>query len=129
MQKNNRSLSKSAAVLLIAIVAFLNASCSTKISTKDYLIIPAAVASDRDNIQPLKIGVLPTQSLAEQQRMIEPLDKYLEKCLKTAFLNIPEGIEDIFGGQSAGYTSVEDADYTPIRKLRAKLSLKSERVR
>ena len=314
MQKNNRSLSKSAAVLLVAIVAFLNASCSSKISTNDNLIIPLAVASNSDNIEPLRIGVLPTQSLAEQQRMIKPLDKYLEKSLKTqvnfqvasdykqivqwlvdgkidmayvtavsylealergaeieplvapinkytgrpwyravivvkvdsniktlhqlkskrfafvnkystsgylmpltalnkfginperefkkviysgthakalealkngdidaavsnipyylkqqkmgklkpkefrviwesppippslivvskkmsaedikklktSFLNTPEGIEDIFGGQSAGYTSVEDADYIPIRKLRANLSLKSERVR
>ncbi|RUR72231.1 phosphate/phosphite/phosphonate ABC transporter substrate-binding protein [Chlorogloeopsis fritschii PCC 9212] len=33
------------------------------------------------NKQNLRIGVLPTQSQAEQQRMIKPLDEYLEKAL------------------------------------------------
>ncbi len=92
MQKNNRSLSKSA-VLLVAILAFLNASCSSKVSTRNNLVIPPAVARSNDNIQPLRIEVIPTQSLEEQRRM-----------------------------------SVEDADYTLIRILLAKLSLKSERV-
>ena len=78
MQKNNRSRRASAA-LLVAIVAFINASCSNKISTNDNLVIPPAAASSNDNIQPLRIGVLPTQSFKEQQRMIEPLEKYLEK--------------------------------------------------
>ncbi len=119
MQKNNRSLSKSAAILLVAIVAFLNASCSSKIYTNDNLIISPAVASSSDNIVSLRIGVL----------LIESLNKYLKKCLNISFLNISEGIEDIFREKSVGYTSVEDADYTPISKLRAKLSLKSENLR
>ncbi|MEO0685730.1 MAG: phosphate/phosphite/phosphonate ABC transporter substrate-binding protein, partial [Cyanobacteria bacterium J06649_11] len=50
------------------------------------------------------------------------------KKLKTSFLSTPEGIEDIFGGQSAEYTTIFDADYTPIRELRAKLSLKTEKM-
>lgn len=83
MQKNNCSRRASAAFLLVAIFAFLNASCSTKISTTDNLVIPAAAARSNDNIQPLIIGVLPTQSFKEQQRMIEPLEKYLEKSLET----------------------------------------------
>ena len=70
----------------------------------------------------LRIGVLPTQSL-------EKLSADSIKKLKTSFLNTPEGIEDIFKKRLAGYTSVEDADYTPIRKLRANLNLKSEPVR
>ncbi len=113
MQKNNRSLSKSAAFLLVAILAFLNASCSSKISITGNLLIPPVAPSSNDNIQPLIIGVLPTKSLEEQQRMVDRLERYLEESLKT---------------QSAGYTSVQDADYTPTRKLQAKLSLKSERV-
>lgn len=82
MQKNNRSRSASAAFLLVAIVAFLNASCSSKVSSRD-MVIPAAVASSNDDMQPLRIGVLPTQSFKEQQRMIKPLEKYLEKSLET----------------------------------------------
>lgn len=37
-------------------------------------------------------------------------------------------LEDIFGGESAGYTPIEDADYTASRKLRVKLNFKSESV-
>ncbi|MBD2775650.1 phosphate/phosphite/phosphonate ABC transporter substrate-binding protein [Iningainema tapete] len=39
------------------------------------------------------------------------------KDLKRAFLQVPEGIEDIVGTELAGYTLVEDADYEPIRQL------------
>ena len=314
MRKNNSSLNKSAAFLLVTIVAFFYAGCSNRVSTTNSLAIPPAVAVSNKNISALRIGVLPTQSIEEQQRMIEPLKEYLEesletkvnfrvasdykrivewladgeidmayvagvsylealeagaeieplvapidkytgrpwyraailvkadsniktlhqlrnkrfafvnksstsgylmpfsalnklsinpekefekviypgthaktlealkngdidaaatnipyyrkqqamgklrpeefrviwksppippslivvskrlpansiKKLKTSFLNTPEGIEDIFGGQSAGYTTIIDADYTPIRELRAKLSLKAEKVK
>jgi ABC-type phosphate/phosphonate transport system substrate-binding protein len=145
MQKNNRSLSKSAAFLLVAIVAFLNTSCSTKISTNNNLVIPSAVASSNDDIEPL-INYLKQQKMGKikpeefqviwQSPSIPPslivvsqkLSTNSIKRLKTSFLNTPEGIQDIFAGQSAGYTSIEDADYTPILELRANLKLKSESV-
>jgi len=83
MQKTNRSLNKSAVFLLVAILAFFNASCSNKISNTNSLVIPPAAASINDNVQPLRIGVLPIQRLEEQQRMIKPLEEYLEKSLET----------------------------------------------
>ncbi|MBV6625105.1 MAG: phosphate/phosphite/phosphonate ABC transporter substrate-binding protein [Rivularia sp. (in: Bacteria)] len=83
MRQNNHLSSKSVACFLVAMIAFLNASCSTKVSHGNSLVIPAAVAVGNKNTPPLKIGVLPTQSLKEQQRMIQPLEKYLENSLET----------------------------------------------
>ncbi|MEL7244744.1 MAG: phosphate/phosphite/phosphonate ABC transporter substrate-binding protein [Cyanobacteria bacterium J06641_2] len=83
MQKNNCSLSRSVTFFLVTVVALLNASCSKKVPTTTSLVIPPAVASSNQNISVLRVGVLPTQSLKEQQRMIEPLENYLEKSLKT----------------------------------------------
>ncbi|MEO0840551.1 MAG: phosphate/phosphite/phosphonate ABC transporter substrate-binding protein [Cyanobacteria bacterium J06643_5] len=83
MQKNNCSLSRTVTFFLVTVVALLNASCSKKVPTTTSLVIPPAVASSNQNISVLRVGVLPTQSLKEQQRMIEPLENYLEKSLKT----------------------------------------------
>lgn len=44
--------------------------------------------------------------------------------LKKAFVNAPDGLLDPSGSQSAGYTLVQDEDYTPIRKLQERLGLK-----
>ena len=82
MQKNNHPLSKSTALILAAIVALLNASCSTTVSSNNNLVIPSAVASSNENIVPLRMVVLPTQSFEEQQRMIKSLEEYLEKSLE-----------------------------------------------
>lgn len=83
MKKTNSSLSKSAVFLLITIFAFLNASCSNKDSYTNNLVIAPAGAISNDNMQPLRIGMLPTQRFEEQQRMIKPLEEYLEKSLET----------------------------------------------
>ncbi|MEL6462384.1 MAG: phosphate/phosphite/phosphonate ABC transporter substrate-binding protein [Cyanobacteria bacterium J06621_15] len=83
MQKNNCSLSRTVTFFLVTVVALLNTSCSKKVPTTTSLVIPPAVASSNQNISALRIGVLPTQSFKEQQRMIEPLENYLEKSLKT----------------------------------------------
>ena len=83
MRKNNSSLNKSVAFLLVTIVAFLNAGCSNIISATNSLAIPPAVAVSNNNISALRIGVLPAQSLEEQQRMIQPLKEYLEETLET----------------------------------------------
>jgi phosphonate transport system substrate-binding protein len=45
------------------------------------------------------------------------------KQLKRAFISSPDGIEDIVGTASAGYTLVIPADYTPIQQLRQELNL------
>lgn len=49
-------------------------------------------------------------------------NKLVEK-LKLAFLQAPDGIEEIMGIQSTGYTLILDRDYTQIRKLRKKLNV------
>jgi phosphonate transport system substrate-binding protein len=43
--------------------------------------------------------------------------------LKQAFISSPDGIEDIVGTESAGYTLIIPADYAPIQKLRQELNL------
>lgn len=83
MRKNNRSLNRSAAFLLVTIVAFFNVACSLRVSTTNSLVIPSAVAISNKNISALKIGIIPTQSFEEQQQMIKPLENYLEESLKT----------------------------------------------
>lgn len=37
--------------------------------------------------------------------------------LKKALINAPQGLLDVSGSESVGYTLVEDADYEPIRKV------------
>ncbi len=85
MQRSNRHLGQSAAFVLVAIVTFLNASCSSKISTRDYLVVRTAAASSNENIQSLIIGVLPTQSL-EGGAEIEPLVSLYKSKVKTEAL-------------------------------------------
>lgn len=43
--------------------------------------------------------------------------------LKQAFISSPEGLEDIIGTESAGYTLVSPSDYAPIEQLRKYLNL------
>ncbi len=138
MRKTNHLFSKSAVFVLVAIVAFINASCSTKVSNNNNLVIPSAAASSNENIQPLIIGVLPTQSLKEQQEMIKPLEEYLEQSLETQ-VNFPiatdykqvvkwlvdEKIDMAYVGAVSYLEALEAGaqNYTPIRKLRASLNL------
>lgn len=53
----------------------------------------------------------------------QKLPEELVEELKLAFLQAPDGIEEIMGIKSTGYTLVLDRDYTRIRKLRKKLNL------
>ncbi len=57
------------------------------------------------------------------------LSPELLQDLKWAFLNVPDGMEDIVGTQAAGYTLVEHTDYAPIQQLRVDLHLNSEVVK
>lgn len=43
--------------------------------------------------------------------------------LQKALINAPEGLADVSGSESAGYTTTEDADYDSIRKLHQALDL------
>lgn len=45
--------------------------------------------------------------------------------LKEALINAPEGLADVTGAESAGYTLVQDADYEPIKKLHENLEAQS----
>ncbi len=53
------------------------------------------------------------------------LSPELIQRLKQAFISSPEGLEDIIGTESAGYTLVTPSDYAPIEKLRKYLNLVS----
>ena len=53
------------------------------------------------------------------------LSPELVSSLKKALINAPEGLADVTGAESAGYTLVEDADYEPIRQLQKALEANS----
>jgi phosphonate transport system substrate-binding protein len=53
----------------------------------------------------------------------EKLSPELIHQLKQAFVSIPDSFEGIGGSESAGYTLVVPADYTPIQQLRQELNL------
>jgi phosphonate transport system substrate-binding protein len=73
---------KSGVLTLAMFVALLGASCTGKVSGNHQSIRDRVSVSSINNLSTLKIGVLPTQSQIEQERMIKPLDEYLEKALK-----------------------------------------------
>lgn len=50
----------------------------------------------------------------------------LIRQLKQVYISMPEGIEDITGTESAGYTLVSHADYTNIEQMRKELNLISK---
>lgn len=83
MQTSNRPLSKckSAAFVVTLLAVFLNLSCSNNTPSTNNLLVTPATASSNENIESLKIGVIPTQSFEEQQQMIKPLEEYLEESL------------------------------------------------
>ncbi|MEO1431312.1 MAG: hypothetical protein AAFV71_20070 [Cyanobacteria bacterium J06633_8] len=121
MRKNNHLSSKSAACFLVAMVAFLNASYSTKVSHGNSLVIPAAVAISNKNAPPLKIGVLPTRVIWESAPTLlslivvsKKISKDSIKQLKTSFLDIPEGIENIFGDIQKLNYSIPESNTTII---------------
>jgi phosphonate transport system substrate-binding protein len=55
--------------------------------------------------------------------VLKKLPPELIKQLKQAFINTPDGIEDITATESAGYTLVSPSDYEPIQQLRKDLKL------
>lgn len=55
----------------------------------------------------------------------QKLPPELIKQLKQTFINTPDGIGDISGTDSAGYTLVSPSDYEPIQQLRKDLNLVS----
>ncbi len=54
---------------------------------------------------------------------LKKLPPELIKQLKQAFINTPDGFEDITGTDSAGYTLVSPSDYEPIQQIRKDLNL------
>ncbi|MTJ11695.1 phosphate/phosphite/phosphonate ABC transporter substrate-binding protein [Anabaena sp. UHCC 0187] len=55
--------------------------------------------------------------------VLKKLPPELIKQLKQAFINTPDGIEDINGTESAGYTLVSASDYESIQQIRKDLNL------
>ncbi|MEA5621705.1 phosphate/phosphite/phosphonate ABC transporter substrate-binding protein [Nostoc sp. UHCC 0251] len=76
----NRLLNKSRFLTLVVILTLLGAGCTKNIFSKHKSILDSAVSS-KNHLSTLKMGVLPTQSRTEQERMVKPLDDYLEKSL------------------------------------------------
>ncbi|MGJ5630200.1 substrate-binding domain-containing protein [Nostoc sp. CALU 1950] len=73
-------LSSKTRVLIVAIImALLSVGCTGKVSEKNQSVVDSV--SSQQNLPALKIGVLPTQSRTEQERMIKPLKEYLEQSL------------------------------------------------
>jgi phosphonate transport system substrate-binding protein len=56
----------------------------------------------------------------------ENLPPELVEKLTEAFLTTPEGIQDLMGAETAGYTLVEEEDYESIQELRQQLKLTME---
>ncbi|MGG6269347.1 phosphate/phosphite/phosphonate ABC transporter substrate-binding protein [Leptolyngbya sp. AN03gr2] len=56
----------------------------------------------------------------------ETLPPELIDQLKAAFLTTPEGIQDIMGAETSGYTLVEPEDYEAVQNLRQHLNLSAE---
>lgn len=79
--QRNRLFKKSRFLTLAMILLLLGAGCTKNIFSKHQSILDSA-ASNKTHLSTLKIGVLPTQSRTEQERMIKPLDEYLEKSLE-----------------------------------------------
>ncbi len=77
-----RSFGKSGVLTLAVVVALLGAGCTGKVSGNHQSVVDRTLSSSKNNLSALKIGVLPTQSQTEQERMIKPLDEYLETALK-----------------------------------------------
>ncbi|MBD2449373.1 phosphate/phosphite/phosphonate ABC transporter substrate-binding protein [Nostoc sp. FACHB-152] len=73
-------LFKKSRFLTLAVVLLLGAGCTKNIFSKPQPILDSAV-NNKNHLSTLKVGVLPTQSRTEQERMIKPLDEYLEKSL------------------------------------------------
>ena len=73
-------LSSQSRVLIVAIImALLSVGCTGKVSEKNQSVVDSV--SSKQKLPALKIGVLPTQSLTEQEGMIKPLKEYLEQSL------------------------------------------------
>ncbi|MBD2531324.1 phosphate/phosphite/phosphonate ABC transporter substrate-binding protein [Nostoc flagelliforme FACHB-838] len=70
---------KSRVLIVVVILALLSTGCTGKVSQKNQPIVDNV--SSKQNLPTLKIGVLPTQSRTEQERMIKPLKEYLEQSL------------------------------------------------
>lgn len=56
----------------------------------------------------------------------ETLPPELVEKLKEAFLTTPEGIQDLMGAETIGYTLVEAEDYEAVQDLRQELNLTKE---
>ncbi len=82
MEKSFGLLSKGTILVFAVVMTLLSAGCTAKISNNSSrTVVDGSKTNEEDNLPTLKIGVLPSQTRPEQERMIKPLDEYLEKTL------------------------------------------------
>ncbi|MBW4673896.1 MAG: phosphate/phosphite/phosphonate ABC transporter substrate-binding protein [Desmonostoc geniculatum HA4340-LM1] len=96
-------------------------------------IVDAAATNTSSYLKEQKIGNLKPQNtrvLWQSTPIVnfpivvsKKLPPELIQRLKQAFISSPEGLEDILGIESAGYTLVTPSDYTSIEQLRKDLNL------
>ncbi|QSJ18148.1 phosphate/phosphite/phosphonate ABC transporter substrate-binding protein [Nostoc sp. UHCC 0702] len=78
----HRLFSKNRVLFLAMVMALLGAGCTEKVSGSHQSLVKKTSASSKYHISTLKIGVLPTQSRTEQERMVKSLKEYLEESFR-----------------------------------------------
>lgn len=73
-----RLFSKNRVLFLAVVIALLATGCREKQVGNSRFVVDSGLNSSKYDLPKLKIGVLPTQSLTEQEEMIKPLKEYLE---------------------------------------------------
>ncbi|BAZ30490.1 phosphonate ABC transporter, periplasmic phosphonate-binding protein [Cylindrospermum sp. NIES-4074] len=76
-----RLLNKSLVLILAVVVTLFGTGCSRKVSDSSQPKVDKTSASNKNNLSPLTIGVLPAQNPQDQQQMIKLFHTYLEKSL------------------------------------------------
>lgn len=74
-------LNKSLVLILAVVVMLFGAGCSRKVSDSYQPKVDKTSASNKNNLSPLTIGVLPAQNPQDQEQMIKLFHAYLEKSL------------------------------------------------
>lgn len=75
-------LSKNIVLILTIIMTLVTTGCSGILSQNNYSVVDKVPINNKQNLYKLKIGVVPTENLREQERMIKPLKEYLEQSFR-----------------------------------------------
>ncbi|RCJ25164.1 phosphonate ABC transporter substrate-binding protein [Nostoc minutum NIES-26] len=91
------SFSKNRVLYLAVVMVLVGAGCTGKVAGHSQTLADSTSTSSKYRLSTLKIGVLPTQTLTEQEQMIKPLKEYLERSFGQRIDN--ESPPNILGGQ------------------------------